>query len=97
MDEEKTVLEQIYFGESTVMTVMRQYESALKELEEDSQNPKVQKKLLELQQRMDETNAWEANTLAKTILTKLGFMRQIKKSVALRRTKEASSHSKSPH
>ncbi len=73
LDEEKTVLEQIYFGESTVMTVMRQYESALKELEEDSQNPKVQEKLLELQQRMDETNAWEANTLAKTILTKLGI------------------------
>src|SRR5699024_6167547 len=37
------------------------------------ENEKVQEQLLEKQQQMDEHEAWEANTAAKTILTKLGI------------------------
>ncbi|OEH93365.1 ABC-F family ATP-binding cassette domain-containing protein [Bacillus solimangrovi] len=72
-EEDRTVLEQIYFGDSPLMRVMRQYEQALFELDIDAQNEKKQEKLLALQQKMDEQNAWEANTIAKTVLTKLGI------------------------
>lgn len=73
LDEEKTVLEQIYYGDSEVMKVMRQYEQVLQELTVNPEDPKIQERMLSLQQKMDETNAWEANTLAKTILSKLGI------------------------
>ncbi|WLR52913.1 ABC-F family ATP-binding cassette domain-containing protein [Bacillus tianshenii] len=72
-EEELTVLEQIYYGDSPLMRVMRAYEEALLELNEDATNSAKQEQLLQMQQKMDEQNAWEANTLAKTILTKLGI------------------------
>ncbi|MRH44040.1 ATP-binding cassette domain-containing protein [Aquibacillus halophilus] len=69
---ELTVLEQIYYGDSTIMKVMRNYEQTLIELENDPQNSSLQRKLLQVQQEMDEHGAWDANTTAKTILTRLG-------------------------
>nr|WP_246596046.1 ABC-F family ATP-binding cassette domain-containing protein [Bacillus alkalicola] len=81
LKEELTVLDQVYFGEALVMKVMREYESTLIELEKDPLNEAKQKRLGTMQQRMDEAEAWEANTMAKTILTKLGisdFTKQVK-------------------
>ncbi|MFB4168547.1 ABC-F family ATP-binding cassette domain-containing protein [Virgibacillus sp. JSM 102003] len=73
LDPNLTVIEQIYYGESTIMKVMREYETALQALEQDSASEKAQSKLLKMQQQMDEQEAWEANTSAKTVLTKLGI------------------------
>ena len=73
LDGEKTVLEQIYYGDSEIMKVMREYEQVLQELAEQPENSKVQERMLMLQEKMDETQAWEANTVAKTILSKLGI------------------------
>lgn len=73
LDPHLTVMEQIYYGESTVMKLLRTYEQALLDLQADPENIKLQEKLLELQHQMDEEDAWEANTQAKTILTKLGI------------------------
>ncbi|TLS38912.1 ABC-F family ATP-binding cassette domain-containing protein [Pseudalkalibacillus caeni] len=67
------VLEQIYYGDSLMMQVMRKYEKALDELEKEPENPEKQNQLLKAQQEMDENEAWEANTTAKTVLTKLGI------------------------
>ncbi|MCP3027460.1 ABC-F family ATP-binding cassette domain-containing protein [Halobacillus sp. A5] len=72
LDPALTVLEQIYFGESNVMVTIRTYEQVLQKLSLDPENTKLQERLLDMQQKMDEYNAWEANTEAKTILTKLG-------------------------
>ncbi|MED4454623.1 ABC-F family ATP-binding cassette domain-containing protein [Metabacillus fastidiosus] len=71
--EDLTVLEQIYYGDSLIMRVMRDYEAALSELEKDPMDGKKQEYLLKMQQKMDENDAWEANTVAKTVLTKLGI------------------------
>ncbi|MED4401910.1 ABC-F family ATP-binding cassette domain-containing protein [Metabacillus fastidiosus] len=71
--EDLTVLEQIYYGDSLIMRVMRDYEAALSELEKDPMDEKKQEYLLKMQQKMDENDAWEANTVAKTVLTKLGI------------------------
>lgn len=68
-----TVIEHIYFGDSPLMRIIRSYEAALKELQQDSEHEGKQKQLLSLQQQMDDHNAWEAMTHAKTILSKLGI------------------------
>ncbi|MDV2886631.1 ABC-F family ATP-binding cassette domain-containing protein [Alkalihalophilus pseudofirmus] len=68
-----TVLEQIYYGDSPMMKTMRAYEEMVLELERDPANEKKLASLMKLQQKMDELEAWEANTTAKTILSKLGI------------------------
>ncbi|MGX4670359.1 ABC-F family ATP-binding cassette domain-containing protein [Cerasibacillus sp. JNUCC 74] len=73
LDSSLTVMEQIYYGDSPTMQVMRAYERALLRLQLDATNEKAQTDLLNIQQKMDELDAWEANTNAKTILTKLGI------------------------
>ncbi|GGF21082.1 putative ABC transporter ATP-binding protein YfmR [Halobacillus andaensis] len=73
LDADLTVLEQIYYGQSKVMATIRAYEQVLQQLSLDPENTKLQEKMLNLQQQMDEHDAWEANTTAKMILTKLGI------------------------
>ncbi|HLR04093.1 MAG TPA: ABC-F family ATP-binding cassette domain-containing protein [Virgibacillus sp.] len=73
LEQNVTVLEEIYQGDSPVMHLMRKYEEALLTLEQKATDPAAQAKLLNVQQEMDEQDAWEANTTAKTILTKLGI------------------------
>ncbi|SFP59594.1 ABC-F family ATP-binding cassette domain-containing protein [Salibacterium halotolerans] len=73
LEEELTVLDQIYYGESDVMKAMRRYEKALTELEENSESADAQDKLMKAQQAMDNEQAWEANTTAKQVLTRLGI------------------------
>lgn len=72
LQTDQTVIEQIYAGDSVIMKTMRQYEQTLERLEQDNLNEVIQKQLLDMQQQMDDTGAWEANAAAKTILTKLG-------------------------
>lgn len=73
LNSELTVLEQIYYGDSPMMNLLRKYELALLELQNEPENEKLQNNLFQLQQRMDEEDAWEASSQAKTILTKLGI------------------------
>lgn len=73
LDDTLTVMEQIYYGDSTIMKAMRAYEKALYQLEQDPANENYQANLLETQEKMDKEAAWEANTVAKTILSKLGI------------------------
>ncbi|MFU0788856.1 MAG: heme ABC exporter ATP-binding protein CcmA [Virgibacillus proomii] len=82
LDSSLTVMEQIYYGDSPTMQVMRAYERALLRLQLDATNEKAQTDLLNIQQKMDELDAWEANTNAKTILTKLGIT-NFNKQIAL--------------
>lgn len=70
--EGETVLEQIYYGDADIMVALRAYETTLLELASDPENLSLQKQLLNRQERMDQLEAWEAMTVAKTILTKLG-------------------------
>lgn len=72
LDENMSVIEQIYYGDASIMVAMREYEEALYRLEQDPENERYQQQLLNKQQKMDECNAWDANTVAKTILTRLG-------------------------
>lgn len=71
--EKKTVLEQVFHGDTPLIRLLKEYEEVLLQLEKDSSNPKVQESLYQVQQRMDASNAWEANSNAKAVLTKLGI------------------------
>lgn len=73
LDPQLSVIEQIYYGDAVIMKVMREYESTLQKLAQEPENIKIQETLMNVQQKMDEHEAWEANTAAKTILTKLGI------------------------
>ncbi|MFC7373541.1 ABC-F family ATP-binding cassette domain-containing protein [Fictibacillus iocasae] len=73
LEESLSVLEQIYYGDSVIMQTMREYERALLEMEKDPTDEKKLSRLMKTQQKMDENEAWEANTVAKTVLTKLGL------------------------
>ncbi|GKS11434.1 multidrug ABC transporter ATP-binding protein [Paenibacillus chitinolyticus] len=72
-DERSTVLEQVFYGETPLMKVLRDYEKALAALESSPEDEAAQQKLMRVQARMDELDAWEAGTTAKTVLTKLGI------------------------
>jgi len=71
--EDLTVLDQVYYGDSSLMRALREYEQALLELEQDPENPQKQRKLTTLQQTMDQLDAWDAMTIAKSVLTRLGI------------------------
>ncbi|NEW06499.1 ABC-F family ATP-binding cassette domain-containing protein [Paenibacillus sp. SYP-B3998] len=72
-DPNSTVLEQVFHGDTPLMKTLRDYERALAELELDAANEKKQERLFSAQQRMEEHDAWEASTVAKIVLTRLGI------------------------
>lgn len=72
-DGDSTVLEQVFYGDTPLMRALREYEVSLEELQKDQENDHKLQRLLRAQQQMDATNAWDANTKAKTVLTKLGI------------------------
>ncbi|HEY8909614.1 MAG TPA: ABC-F family ATP-binding cassette domain-containing protein, partial [Desulfosporosinus sp.] len=72
-EDEATILQQVFKGNSPVMKLLREYEMALEKLNEDSEQPKLQQSLIALGQQMDELDAWQLENEAKAILTKLGI------------------------
>lgn len=68
-----TVLEQVFNSNSPIMNLLREYEGTLKMIRENPEDTKLQNKLFNLNSNMDAKNAWEIESQAKTILTKLGI------------------------
>jgi ABC transport system ATP-binding/permease protein len=71
--ENLTVLEQVFHGETPLIRLLREYEMILAQLEKNPLDEKIQEQLFQCQQKMDAMNAWEASSNAKAILTKLGI------------------------
>ena len=72
-DAEATVLEQIFKGDSPLMVLLRDYELAVEAVEREPESTKAQKRLLDLQQQMDDQYAWQLESEAKAVLTQLGL------------------------
>ena len=72
-DENATVLQQIFRGESAFMKVVRDYELAVEALEQNPVDETLTQRLLELSAEMDRHNAWQLESEAKAILNKLGI------------------------
>ncbi|TVP81670.1 MAG: ABC transporter ATP-binding protein [Alkalicoccus sp.] len=83
IDGNLTVLETVFYGDAPVIRAMRDYEAALAGLASESSSEKHQDRFARAQAKMDEVDAWEANTQAKTILTKLGIQDFHRKAGAL--------------
>lgn len=72
-DEDATVLQQIFRGESPFMKVLRNYEQTLDTLERYPGDQQLTQQLLDLSAQMDAQNAWQLESEAKAILNKLGI------------------------
>ncbi|MGB3207046.1 MAG: ABC-F family ATP-binding cassette domain-containing protein [Crinalium sp.] len=75
LDDNHTVLEQVFADSGEQMTLVREYEQLSDQLAHAQENDSSQlmSRLSTVMQRMDTTGAWELETKAKIILTKLGI------------------------
>lgn len=73
LNPELSVLNQVYAGDAPVLTLIKEYEALLIQINNDPENEKFHEKLFVLQKRMDALNGWEVHTNAKTVLMKLGI------------------------
>lgn len=72
-DTDATVLEQIFRGNSPLMVLLRDYETAVENAASAPDDKKLQQKLLNLQQQMDSQYAWQLESEAKAVLSQLGI------------------------
>ena len=70
-DDNSTVLEQIFKGDTPEMKLLMEYEDLLDKVLED---PSLNERLIQLQGQIDTMNLWDLESDAKTILTKLGIL-----------------------
>ncbi|SDI57730.1 ABC-F family ATP-binding cassette domain-containing protein [Natribacillus halophilus] len=68
-----SILSKVYEGGAPVLRTLRRYEQALRRYQQNPSDQAAEKQLYEAQADMDAEGAWEAETAAKTVLTKLGF------------------------
>lgn len=74
LDESRTVLEQIFADSGDRMALVREYELVSDQLAHGQGNPEeLMARLSSLSQQMEATGAWELETNAKIILSKLGI------------------------
>ncbi|MGB5823098.1 MAG: ABC-F family ATP-binding cassette domain-containing protein, partial [Proteocatella sp.] len=79
IQEDLTVLEQIFKSESPVVMLVGRYEEILTKLEKNPDDEKLQQEMLVITQHMDSQNAWALESEAKKILTKLKIVEFDKK------------------
>ena len=72
-DPEVSVIEQIFKGNSPMMTLLRNYEKLLEDTALHPDDKGTQRKLMEIQQQMDQHFAWQLESEAKATLTRLGI------------------------
>jgi ABC transport system ATP-binding/permease protein len=73
LDEKHTVLEQVFADSGEEMNLVRDYEQISAQLVHDPENAALSARLSDISHRMDSCGAWELETKAKIILTKLGI------------------------
>ena len=72
-EAEATVLEQVFKGDSPLMVLLRDYELAVEAMNANPDDDRLQRRLLDLQQQMDNEYAWQLESEAKAVLTQLGI------------------------
>lgn len=73
VDPDLTVMEAVFQSDAAVIKLNLNYEHALHALTEDPDSETNQARFATYQTQMDEQNAWDINTQARTILSKLGI------------------------
>lgn len=72
-NDECTVIEEIFKGDSKEIRLIRDYEDTLEKLQKNIDVEKNNDKLLRLQSEIDSLNLWDLESEAKIILSKLGI------------------------
>ena len=72
-EPDATVIEQIFRGDSPMMKLLRSYETVLDETALHPDDATMQRRLLEVQQQMDQHFAWQLESEAKAVLSRLGI------------------------
>ncbi|MBN8559260.1 MAG: ABC-F family ATP-binding cassette domain-containing protein [Leptolyngbya sp. UWPOB_LEPTO1] len=72
LDPERTVLEQVFADSGEQMALVKEYEHLSEQLAHGNQDA-VMARLSQVTQKMDAINAWELETKAKIVLSKLGI------------------------
>ena len=73
LDENHTVLEQVFADSGEQMVLVREYEELSHKLAHHPEDSQLMARFSTVMQRMESTGAWELETKAKIILTKLGI------------------------
>lgn len=73
LDENHTVLEQVFADSGEQMELVREYEELSGKLAHDPDNKQLLARLSKVSQQMEALGAWELETKAKIILTQLGI------------------------
>ncbi|WP_088242894.1 ABC-F family ATP-binding cassette domain-containing protein [Calothrix rhizosoleniae] len=73
IDSDRTVLEQVFADSGEQMAVVREYEDISHHLATHPDDEQLMSRLSSVMQKMDATGAWELETNAKIILSKLGI------------------------
>jgi len=71
-DEDHTVIEHVFFAAGELSSTVREYETVSHQLAESSDDSNLLRRLDDLTQKMNALGAWEYETRAKMILSKLG-------------------------
>jgi len=74
LDENLTVLEQVFADSGEQMALIKEYEEISTKLSHDPEDKQAMSRLSTVMHRMEETDAWELETNAKIILTQLGIL-----------------------
>ena len=72
-DENGTVLDQIFTGTTSLIQTIKEYEQIMQLLNMDPNNSQLQKHFTLLTEKMDALEAWDLETNAKAVLTRLGI------------------------
>lgn len=72
LNPDQTVFDAVFEGETPILKAVRLFEKAVTNLGEYPENEQYQKQYYQAEQEMNAQNAWNADTEAKTILSKLG-------------------------
>ena len=73
LDENRTVLEQVFADSGEQMALVQEYEELSDKLAHNPEDNQLMSRLSAVMQKMEATGAWELETNAKIILTKLGI------------------------
>jgi ABC transport system ATP-binding/permease protein len=73
LDDNRTVLEQVFADSGEQMALVQEYEKLSDKLAHNPEDNQLMSRLSAVMQKMEATGAWELETNAKIILTKLGI------------------------
>lgn len=73
IEEDLQVIDYIFQSELPIMQLLRTYEKTTGSLQKNPHDEKIQEQLMEIQEKIEQENAWDVQTMVQTILSKLGI------------------------